>query len=240
MTDSAAVIGAGPGLGAALARRFAREGLAAAPARRSAGSLDPLIADIEGAGGRAKGYGLDATDPAAVDAFVEAVEADLGPLRVLVFNAAAIARGPVAETDPAVARQMWETIAFAGFLSGRAAARRMSARGRGTIIFTGATASVKASAGFGAFAAAKHALRAFAQSLAKEVGPAGVHVAHTIIDGLIDSPRTRELASGQLDAAGEDGALAPDAIAEAYWRLHAQPRSAWTFELDLRPYKERW
>jgi NAD(P)-dependent dehydrogenase (short-subunit alcohol dehydrogenase family) len=161
-------------------------------------------------------------------------------VEVCVFNIGANVRFPIAETTSRVFSKVWEMACFSGFLAGREAARRMTPRGRGTIIFTGATASVRGREGFAAFAAAKHGLRAVAQSMARELGPKGVHVAHTIIDGAIDTAWIAGNFPERYARKAEDGILNPEHIAEAYWMLHAQPRDAWTHELDLRPWMEAW
>ncbi|MYH57867.1 MAG: SDR family NAD(P)-dependent oxidoreductase [Boseongicola sp. SB0675_bin_26] len=238
MTQTALVIGAGENLGSAIARRFAREGLHVVASRRR-GDLSPLIAEIEAAGGQATGVHSDARDEDAVKQLVLAAE-QIGPVAACVFNVGGNVRFPISETTTRVYRKVWETCALAGFLLGREVAGRMKARGQGTILFTGASASMRGSSGFAAFAGGKHALRALAQSMARELGPEGVHVAHVIIDGLIDNSNARELFPEMFEARGEDGLLKPDDIAEAYWQLHAQPRNAWTFEMDLRPFKEPW
>ncbi len=237
---SAVVIGAGDALGGAIARRFARGGLIAVPSRRKILPLGELVAEIEASGGAAEGVPCDARDEDDVVALFDRVEREIAPVEVCVFNTGAQFRSPVAGTTARIYRQVWESAAFAGFLVGREAARRMLPRGRGTILFTGATASVRGGAQFAAFAGAKHALRALAQSMARELGPEGIHVGHVVIDGMIDSRAVREKFPEATAALPEDGMMDPAHIAESYWMLHAQPRDAWTFELDLRPYAERW
>ena len=189
------VIGAGDGLGASVARAFAREGLAAVVTRRPRHleSLQALAEAIRAEGGEARAFGLDARREADMAALFDEVERTVGPIEVLVFNIGANVRFPVVETTAQVYTKVWEMAAFAGFLAGREAARVMAPRGRGTMLFTGATASVRGGAGFSAFAGAKHALRALAQSLARELGPKGVHVAHVVIDGAIDGAFIRSL-----------------------------------------------
>ena len=238
MTQTALVVGAGDNLGAAIARRFAREGLHVLATRRR-GDLSALVASIEAAGGRATVVHSDARDEQAVRALVAQAER-IGPLAACIFNVGGNVRFPIAETTARVYRKVWEMCALAGFLVGREAAGPMRQRGQGTILFTGASASLRGSAGFAAFAGGKHALRALAQSMARELGPEGVHVAHVILDGLIDNPTTAALFPEMFAARLPDGILRPDDIAEAYWQLHRQPRSAWTFEMDLRPCKEQW
>ncbi|HVI30483.1 SDR family oxidoreductase [Phenylobacterium sp.] len=239
MADRAAiVIGAGDALGGAIARRFAREAYAAVIARRHADQLEDLAAAIRDAGGEAHPFGLDARQEDQVTALFDRVEAEIAPVEVCVFNIGANVRFPIAETTARVYFKVWEMAAFAGFLAGREAARRMTPRGKGTILFTGATASVRGREGFAAFSGAKHALRALAQSMARELGPKGIHVAHTIIDGAIDTAWIAENFPERYALKDQDGILNPDHIAEAYWMLHAQPRDAWTHELDLRPWTE--
>jgi len=232
MTSGVAVVlGAGPGLGSALARRFAAAGLAVAVARRQADALKALVAEI---GGHA--YACDATQAAAVEALFQAVERDLGPPDLAVYNAGAFRPGGILEIDPADFEQCWRIGCLGGLHFGQAAARRMVPRGAGTILFTGATAALRGSARFANLAVPKFGLRALAQSMARELGPQGVHVAHVVIDGMIAGKRPGHRA----DERGADAVLAPEAIAEAYYQLHGQPRSAWTQELDLRPCLEKF
>jgi NAD(P)-dependent dehydrogenase (short-subunit alcohol dehydrogenase family) len=234
------VIGAGDATGSAVARRFAREGYTVCVARRTEAALKPLVDQITAQGGRALAFGLDARREDEVVNFFQHIEVNIGPIEVLVFNVGGNVRFPVLETTAQKYFKVWEMCALAGFLAGREAARAMLPRGRGTILFTGATASVRGSNGFAAFAGGKAALRALAQSMAREFGPQGLHVAHVIIDGLIDTAFARTNFAQRVDELGPDGILNPDHIAEAYWWLHSQPRDAWTFELDLRPSVERW
>ena len=232
MTKSVAlVVGAGPGLGSALARRFAESGMAVAVARRKTDQLTDLAKDI---GGRA--YACDATDPGQVDVLFDDVARDLGPPDLVAFNAGAFQRGGILEITPEDFERCWRIGCMGGFLVGQAAARRMVPAGQGTIIFTGATAALRGSAGFANLAVPKFGLRALAQSMARELGPQGIHVAHVIIDGQIESERPGYSAQER----GADAVLAPAAIAEAYYQLHLQQRSAWTQELDLRPWVERF
>jgi len=230
----AVIVGVGPGLGFALVRRFAQAGMAVALAARSKDRLEQLLASEPIDGARA--YACDATEKAAVDRLFAEVERDLGAPEVVVFNAGAFRPGSILEIDPAEFEQCWRIGCFAGFLNGQAAARRMVARGRGTILFTGATAALRGSARFANLAVPKFGLRALAQSMARELGPQGVHVAHVIIDGQIRSERYAHLEAER----GPDSLLQPEAIAEMYYQLHAQPRSAWTLELDLRPWVEKF
>ena len=242
MTDrgAAIVIGAGDALGGAIARRFAKGGLVAVPSRRKIKPLGELVAQIKAQGGEAKGITCDARDEDAVIALFERVEEEIGTVEALVFNTGAQHRSSILEMTTRIYRQVWESAALAGFIAGREAARRMASRGRGTIIFTGATASVRGGANFASFASAKHALRALAQSMARELGPMGVHVGHIIVDGMIDSQAVRKKFPEETDALPDGGMLNPDHIAEAYWAMHTQPKDAWTFEIDIRPSVERW
>lgn len=234
------VIGAGDATGSAIARRFAKEGFAVCVARRNEDALGPLVQQINAEYGRAIAFGLDARREDQVTNFFNRVEQEVGPIEVMVFNVGGNVRFSVLETTAQKYFKVWEMCALAGFLVGKEAARVMLARGRGTILFTGATASLRGSAGFSAFAGGKAALRALAQSMSRELGPQGLHIGHIVIDGLIDTAVIRENFPQRVAAAGQDGILQPDHIAEAYWWLHQQPRDAWTFELDLRPSVERW
>lgn len=236
----ALVIGAGDATGGAIARRFAREGYIAAVTRRTADKLLPLVDSIQAAGGRAVAFGSDARKEEDVTALFEQIEQRHGPVEVLVFNIGANVPSPILEETPRKFFKIWEMACFAGFLTAQAAARRMVARGRGTILFTGATAALRGSANFAAFAGAKHALRALAQSMARELGPRGIHVGHVVVDGAIDTEFIRTQFPERYALKDAGGILDPDHIADNYWHLHAQPRDAWTFELDLRPYMERW
>jgi NAD(P)-dependent dehydrogenase (short-subunit alcohol dehydrogenase family) len=237
---AALVIGAGDATGGAIARRFAREGFTACVTRRNADKLGPLVARIEAEGGKARAFGSDARKEEEMVALVETIERDIGGIEVAVFNIGANVRFPIAETTARVYFKVWEMACFAGFLMGREVAKAMAPRGRGTILFTGATASVRGSAGFSAFAGAKHGLRALAQSMARELGPQGIHVGHVVIDGAIDTEFIRSNFPERAALKDRDGILDPEAIAEAYWQLHRQPRSAWTHEMDLRPWMEGW
>jgi NAD(P)-dependent dehydrogenase (short-subunit alcohol dehydrogenase family) len=237
---SVLVVGAGDATGGAIARRFAREGYVVVCTRREKASLDPLIAQIRSEGGEAVGFGSDARDEDQTIALFETIERDIAPLDVLVFNIGANVNFPIRETTSRVYRKVWEMAAFSAFLAGREAAKVMVPRGKGTVIFTGATASLRGGAGFAAFSGAKFALRALAQSMARELGPLGVHVAHSIIDGAIDTDWIAQNFPARYALKEQDGILNPDHIADAYWMLHAQPRDAWTHELDLRPWIEKF
>jgi NAD(P)-dependent dehydrogenase (short-subunit alcohol dehydrogenase family) len=240
MAGVALVVGAGDALGGAIARRFAREGYTACVVRRTADALEPLVREIAAAGGRAVAFGADARLEEVMVPLVDRIEAEVGPIEVAVHNIGANVRFGIRETTARVYRKVWEMAAFSAFLTGREAARVMVPRGAGTILFTGATASVRGGAGFSAFAGAKHAVRALAQSMARELGPQNIHVAHSIIDGAIDTAFIRDTFPEIYARKADDGILQPDAIADAYWQLHVQPRTAWTHELDLRPWSESW
>jgi NAD(P)-dependent dehydrogenase (short-subunit alcohol dehydrogenase family) len=240
MADETAVVvgvGASRGLGGALVRRFAREGLQVFLAGRTLARLEALAGAIEAAGGRAVPVVADATDEASVSHLFE-VACAAGPPAIAVYNAGNMRAGNLVEMDPTYFEETWRTTAFGGFLVGREAARRMLPQARGTLLFTGATASLRARPPFAAFASAKAALRAIAFGLARELGPQGIHVGHVVIDGVIDGDQVAERMPDLRERLGEDGMLDVDAIADAYWALHLQPRSAWTLELDLRPFKE--
>jgi NAD(P)-dependent dehydrogenase (short-subunit alcohol dehydrogenase family) len=236
----ALVIGAGDATGGAIAKRFAREGLVACVTRRSADKLAPLVDEIRAAGFAARGFASDARKEEDVVALVEQIEREVGSIEVFVFNIGANVPASILEETARKYFKVWEMACFGGFLNGREVARRMVERGRGTMIYTGATASLRGSANFAAFAGAKHALRALAQSMARELGPKGVHVAHVIVDGAIDTDFIRSNFPQRYALKERDGILNPEHIAENYWMLHRQPRDAWTFELDLRPWIETW
>jgi NAD(P)-dependent dehydrogenase (short-subunit alcohol dehydrogenase family) len=213
--------GAGEGLGAALGRRFSRGGLEVVLSSRTAGET------------------ADLRDEAQVVQLFDRVESR-GPIEVAIFNAGANFRASILDTPAEMFEKVWRLGCFAGFLFGREAARRMLPRGKGTILFTGATASVRGASQFAAFAAAKGGLRQVAQSMARELGPKNLHVAHVVIDGMIDNARTRSRMAERIKDLPTEGMLATDAIAELFWQIHAQPRSAWTFEADVRPWAERF
>ncbi|MES2098287.1 MAG: SDR family oxidoreductase [Pseudomonadota bacterium] len=236
----ALVIGAGDATGGGIAKRFAAGGYTACVTRREADKLAPLLQSIREAGGQARGFGSDARKEEEVIALVEQIEREIGTIEVLVFNIGANVPCSVLEETARKYFKIWEMACFGGFLNGREVAKRMVTRGRGTIIFTGATAALRGNANFAAFAGAKHALRALAQSMARELGPQGIHVAHVVVDGAIDTEFIRSSFPERYALKEQDGILNPEHIAENYWHLHMQPRDAWTFELDLRPYMERW
>lgn len=237
-TRTALIVGAGDSLGSALARRFAKEGMTVCVARRNADQLEPLVKSIEAEGGKAYAFGCDARKEDQVITLIERIERDIGPLDLVVFNIGANVQFNVRETTAQKYYKVWEMACFAGFLAGREAAKVMAPRGTGTIIFTGATASIRGAEGYSAFAGAKHGLRSLAQSMAREFGKQGLHIVHTVIDGPIDTPFVRERFPELVASRPADGLLAPDDIADTYWMLHRQKRSAWTFELDIRPWLE--
>ena len=230
------MVGVGPGLGAAVARRFAREGYAVALLARNEASLKEIHADITRSGGRAGVFSADAADAGSLPAAFSRLRAELGPPEVLVYNAGAYQAGGILELDPAAFESAWRVNCLGAFLAAREVLPAMLERGRGTLLFTGATASLRGSARFAGLAVGKFGLRALAQSLAREFGPRGIHVAHAVIDGQIDTPRLR----GMMPARDASTMLAPDAIAETYWQLHQQHPTAWTQELDLRPAPEKF
>ena len=224
------VAGAGTGLGRAVAQRFAAEGYSVVLAARNTERLQVLSSSIP----NSRPVAADLT----IEREVEKLFDEAGPVDVVAFVAAARVQGPFAEIKAEDFENVWRQGCFAGFLVGREAARRMLPRRSGSVIFTGASASTRGRPHFAAFTAAKGALRQMAQSMAKELGPQGIHVAHVIVDGAIDSERMRRMFPERLAQLGAEGAISPDAIAEAFWQLHAQPKSAWTHEIDLRPASE--
>jgi NAD(P)-dependent dehydrogenase (short-subunit alcohol dehydrogenase family) len=240
MSGSAIVIGVGAraGLGAALSRRFASEGLQVFAAGRSRQKLERVASEIERAGGSAVPVVMDTTLEDDVVHLFDTVEDRGEALEIVVYNAGNNEFRPLLEMDAQFWEDLWRLGCFGGFLVGREAARRMLPQGRGTLIFSGATASIRSRPPFTAFASAKAALRALAHGMAREFGPRGLHVAHVIIDGVINGDRVNERFPQFKEQRGEDGMLDPDSIAAAYWGLHRQEPTAWTLELDLRPYKE--
>jgi len=239
LKGSVIIIGAGPGLGSSLARKFAKEGhhVFAVRRERHFEELNLLCNEIKESGGSATAIPSDAREEEQVISLFSEV-AKSGPIDCVVFNIGANVFFSIEETTSRVFRKIWEMGTFAGFLVGREAARHM--KDKGTIIFTGATASIRGGSGFTAFSSAKFGLRAVAQSLARELGPKGIHVAHTIIDGAIDHPWIKENFPDIYKLKEVDGILNPDHIAEAYYNLHLQEKTAWTHELDLRPYMEKF
>jgi NAD(P)-dependent dehydrogenase (short-subunit alcohol dehydrogenase family) len=239
-TPVAVIAGAGEGLGFALGKRFAKAGYNVALAARSADRLARLAGEIVQGGGKAFAAPTDLREEQEVMALFDALESEHGAVEVAVFNAGSNFRASIHETPADMFEKVWRLGCYAGFLFGREAARRMASRSKGTILFTGATASVRGSSHFAAFAAAKNGLRAVAQSMARELGPKNIHVAHVVIDGMIDTAAVRARFADRVKELGPDAMLATDAIAELYYQIHAQPRSAWTFEADLRPWAEKF
>lgn len=234
------VVGAGDATGGAIARRFAQEGFIACVTRRSADKLQPLVDAINLAGGQAHGFACDARKEDDVVALIEQIESQIGPIEAFVFNIGANVPCSILEETARKYFKIWEMACFSGFLNAREVALRMVKRRRGTILFTGATAGLRGAAGFAAFAGAKHGIRALAQSMARELGPMNIHVAHVVVDGAIDTDFIRDNFPEKYATKDQDGILDPEHIADNYWYLHSQPRDAWTFELDLRPWNERW
>lgn len=239
----ALIVGAGDYIGAAIAKRFAAGGFTVCLGRRNGDKLAPLVDEITSAGGVAHGFTMDARDEDSTMDVFKQIEADFGPIDVVIFNVGGNVHFPILDTTTRVFRKVWEMACLAGFLSGREAARYMVPRGRGSIFFTGASASMRGNAGFAAFSAGKFGLRALAQSMAKELGPKNIHVAHLVIDAGVDTAFVRDLWTKQgknPDDMPRDSLMNPDSVGEAYWMLHHQTRDAWTFEMDLRPYGEKW
>ena len=236
----ALIIGAGDAIGSAIVRKFAARGLTVCAARRNGEQLQPLIDELAAKGLAAHAFSCDARKEEAIEQLFTKVEADIGAIEVVVFNIGANVPMGILDTDSRKFFKIWEMACFAGFLSGREAARHMTKRGRGTIIFTGATASVRGAAGFAAFASAKHGLRALAQSMARELGPQNIHVAHVVIDGGVDTAWIRENFPDYDARKAVDGIVNPADLADNYVMLYDQPRNAWTFELDIRPWEEKW
>lgn len=237
------IIGAGDFIGAAIARRFAKGGFTVCMGRRNGDKLEPLVTELRAQGATAHGYGMDARDEDSVIETFAKVEQEVGAIDLVVFNVGGNVRFPIRDTTARVFRKVWEMACFAGFLCGREAARHMVPRGKGAIFFTGASASMRGNAGFAAFGAGKAGLRSLAQSMARELGPENIHVAHLVIDAGVDTEFVRErmrAAGRDPDTLPADTLMNPTSVAEAYWTLYHQNRDGWTFELDLRPYGERW
>ena len=237
-----AVIGAGDYIGAEIAKKFAAEGFTVFAGRRNGEKLEPLVKEVEAAGGSIVGRSLDARKEDEIASFLNAADQH-APLEVCIFNVGANVNFPILETTDRVFRKVWEMACWAGFLAGRESARLMLPRGKGSIFFTGATASLRGGSGYAAFASAKFGLRAVAQSMARELGPKNIHVAHLIIDSGVDTEWVRQrrveaLGPNALD--NPDLLMPPSSVAESYWLLYQQPKSAWTFELEIRPFGETW
>ena len=239
-----AVIGAGDYIGAAIAKKFAAEGFTVCAGRRNGDKLVSLVADVEARGGRIFARSLDARKEADITAFLQEADTHV-PLEVCIFNIGANVNFPLLETTERVFRKVWEMACYSGFLAGREAARLMLPHGRGCIFFTGATASLRGGIGYAAFASAKFGLRAVAQSIARELGPKNIHVAHLIIDSGVGTAWVRERLKARegeeaLAALDPNRLMTPASVAEAYWQLYLQPRDAWTFEQEIRPFGEKW
>jgi NAD(P)-dependent dehydrogenase (short-subunit alcohol dehydrogenase family) len=242
MNATAAIVGAGDYIGAAIAKKFAAEGFTIFAGRRNGDKLAPLVQDVEKAGGKIFARSLDARKEEEIASFIR--EADQhAPLEICIFNIGANVNFPLTETTERVFRKVWEMACYAGFLTTREAAKAMLKHGRGSIFLTGATASLRGGIGFAAFASAKFGLRAVAQAAARELGPRNIHVAHLVIDSGVDTEWVRERIKaneGEAALANPDRLMNPDAVAETYWQLYKQPRSAWSSELEIRPFGEKW
>jgi NAD(P)-dependent dehydrogenase (short-subunit alcohol dehydrogenase family) len=239
----ALLVGAGDAIGAAVARRFARGGYKVCVARREAAKSQGLLDEAKAAGQDIRSFSVDARNEAEVQGLFARVEQEVGPLDICLFNAGSNVNKPVLETTEKLFFKAWELACYAGFLVGREAARHMVPRGRGSILFTGATASIRGGSGFAAFAAAKFGLRAVAQSMARELGPKNIHVVHLLIDAGVDSEAIHQrMRARGIDAKdiAADSLTKTESIAEAYWFTHHQARDGWTHELDLRPFVEKW
>jgi NAD(P)-dependent dehydrogenase (short-subunit alcohol dehydrogenase family) len=234
------IIGAGDATGGAIARRFAREGFIACVTRRSKDKLANLVKEIEDQGGQAHAFGSDARIEGEVITLFNTIENTIAPIEMVVFNVGGNVRFSIIDTTERVYRKVWEMTALAAFLNARQAAKVMLPRMRGSIFFTGATASLRGGVGFSAFAGGKHAVRALSQSMARELGPKGIHVAHLVIDGAIDTEFIATNFPERYALKDTEGILDPNAIAENYWHLHNQPKNAWTHEMDLRPWIEKF
>src|SRR6201996_7311014 len=239
---TAAVIGAGDYIGAEIAKKFASEGFTVFAGRRNGEKLEPLAKEIEASGGTIFGRSLDARKEEETIAFLSDADKH-APLEICIFNVGANVNFPILETTERVFRKVWEMACHSGFLAGREAARLMVPRGQGNIFFTGATASLRGGSGYAAFASAKFGLRAVAQATARELGPKNIHVAHLIIDSGVDTEWVRQRRGGALGRhalENPDLLMPPASVAASYWQLYQQPKSAWTFELEIRPFGEKW
>lgn len=239
----ALIVGAGDFIGAEISRRFAKGGYTVCMGRRKGDKLKPLVDEINTTG-RAYPYSLDARDEAQIESIFIEIERDIGEIELVIFNVGANVNFPILETTSRIYRKVWEMACFAGFLTGREAAKYMLKREKGSIFFTGATASIRGGSGFAAFAGAKFGLRALAQSMSRELGPRNIHVAHLVIDAGVETAWVKEIFEKQQGISADDlppdTLMKPTSIAEVYWMLHHQPRDAWTHELDLRPFAEKW
>lgn len=242
-TPVCVIVGAGDYIGAAIARKFAAGGFIVCLGRRNAEKNETLVAEIETAGGQAYSYSLDAREEAQVIERFAAIEKNIGPIEIVISNTGGNVHFPILETTERVFYKVWKMACLTGFLSGREAAKHMLPRKRGSIFFTGATASLRGASGFAAFSSAKFGLRALAQSMARELGPQNIHVAHLVIDSGVDTAFVR----GRIRDRGDDPnklaadtLMNPDSVAESYWMLHHQSRDAWTHEMDIRPFAEKF
>ena len=237
-----AVIGAGDFIGAEIAKKFAAEGFTVFAGRRNGDKLKPLVEEIEKTGGKIVARSLDARKEDEINAFLQDADAH-APLEICIFNVGANVNFPILETTDRVFKKVWEMACYSGFLAGREATRLMLPRGGGNIFFTGATASLRGGSGFAAFAAAKFGLRAVAQAMARELGPKNIHVAHLVIDSGVDTAWVRERREqlwGKEALDNPDLLMPPSSVADSYWQLYNQPKSAWTFEMEIRPFGEKW
>jgi len=237
------IVGAGDYIGAAIARRFAAGGFIVCLGRRNGEKNDELVREIEAAGGQAYGYSLDAREEAQIVERFAAIEKEFGPIEVMISNTGGNVKFPILETTERVFYKVWKMACLTGFLSGREAAKYMLPRNRGSIFFTGATASLRGGSGFAAFSSAKFGLRALAQSMARELGPENIHVAHLIIDSGVDTAFVRDRIKERGDDPNDlpaDSLMNPESVAESYWMLHHQSRDAWTHEMDIRPFAEKF
>jgi NAD(P)-dependent dehydrogenase (short-subunit alcohol dehydrogenase family) len=241
MTESVIVLGAGAsqGVGGALGRKFAQQGHHVIMTGRTASKVEALAAEISAAGGSAESLPIDVTSEADLDTLFEHAKAR-GPVAAVLYNAGNNAIIPFEQLDAETVEQFWRVGCFGAFLTAKRAIPILEQQGRGSLFFTGASGSMRGKPNFAHFAMMKAGLRMLAQSLARDYGRKGVHVAHFIIDGVIDGEQVRSRFGDYLDGLGDDGGLSPDAIADAYWHVHSQHRSAWTHEMDLRPFKESW
>ena len=237
------IVGAGDYIGAAIARRFAKGGFTVCLGRRNGDKLEPLLEELRALGAKAYGYSFDARSEEVTEEIFKKIESTVGAIDLVIFNVGGNVYFPILETTARVYRKVWEMASFAGFLTGREAARYMVPRGRGKIFFTGASASLRGKPGYSAFSAGKAGLRMLAQSMARELGPKNIHIAHLIIDAGVDTKFVRErikAAGRDPDALPPDTLMNPNSVAEAYWTLYHQSRDGWTHELDLRPFRESW
>lgn len=237
------IVGAGDYIGAAIARRFAKGGFTVCLGRRNGDKLEPLMEELRALGAKAYGYSFDARSEEVTEEIFKKIESTVGAIDLVIFNVGGNVYFPILETTARVYRKVWEMASFAGFLTGREAARYMVPRGRGKIFFTGASASLRGKPGYSAFSAGKAGLRMLAQSMARELGPKNIHIAHLIIDAGVDTKFVRErikAAGRDPDALPPDTLMDPNSVAEAYWMLYHQSRDGWTHELDLRPFRESW